>query len=195
MSCQMWIKVWKHPPVVVSQPTWLLGAYCPSWWVHARVAETMLRWENITPFGFPSRVSPKAASLRKNCDTAADLEKKMAVAVHWSCQCQWLCLSEPIWSNGKKHNRPGETDGSSWPPWFQASPPPPQVLASHPAQWQSLSDRRGPNSGCFANSTAFFTFYKPLGFCHDKVTSSKATMILISHSEMTKPRASGPRES
>ena len=41
----------------------------------------------------------------------------------------------------------------------------------------------------------FSHFTNHAGFCHDKVTSSKATMILISHSEMTKPRASGPRES
>ena len=45
------------------QQTWLLGAYCPSWWMQARVAETMLRWESITPFGLPSNVSPNAASL------------------------------------------------------------------------------------------------------------------------------------
>ena len=70
-------------------PTWLLGAYCPSWCVQARVAETMLRWESITPFGFPSRVSPKAASL-------CDKRLKMRSSRGETLRSRWLrwCLEE-----------------------------------------------------------------------------------------------------
>ena len=82
----------------------------------------------------------------------------------------------------------------TWPPWSRASLPPRQGAASRPAQSRSLLDRQALNSECSADLTEFVTFYWTWDFW-TVCTSSKATIILISHSEMTKPRASGPRES
>ena len=81
------------------------------------MAETMLRWESITPFGLPSRVSPNAANLRT---------KGIKVGQKFNGSILSILEVRPKRKEDLRLKSPGEADGGCSPlnfcVWLWISP-------------------------------------------------------------------------